>query len=150
MYQIGVQEGINMELNVNKISIKKLDAYKESTFSIEKDNEIQLTVSINISLFELKKVNDKDVIFKSGFSLNLSNMENSSDIGRIDSQLDLFVTTDDQASLVSEWESTDKILSPVHRKKIDNAIFYYIMPLVINITDKMQMPIPIPSLNLKT
>lgn len=130
-----------MELDVTRISIKKLDAYKESNKLPEKNKAIN--ININISLIDYK-VENNSIVFKSSFALDMS------DIGHIDAQIDTFVTTDDQGTLLSEWNNENSLKLPIDlRAKLDNAIFLYIMPLIINITEKMQMPIPISPLSLK-
>jgi len=132
-----------MQLEIKEILIKKLNAYTESYLAIKKDKETQVNVNINILLIDSKRMDDGTILFKSSFVLDII------DFGHIDAQLDTIVMPDNQEELLSEWESTDKKLSNINRIQIDNAIFYYMMPLILNITDKMQMPMPIPSLSMK-
>ena len=132
-----------MQLEIKEILIKKLNAYTESYLAIKKDKETQVNVNINILLIDSKRMDDGTILFKSSFVLDII------DFGHIDAQLDTIVMPDNQEELLSELESTDKKLSNINRIQIDNAIFYYMMPLILNITDKMQMPIPIPSLSMK-
>jgi hypothetical protein len=128
-------------IEVNRISIKKLDAYKENNPPLDKDKPVN--VNITISLID-HKIEDNYVVFKSSFALDMS------DIGHIDAQVDVFVTTDDRNKLLSEWNNENSLKLPKElRVKIDNAIYLYIMPLIINITEKMQMPVPISPLSMK-
>lgn len=137
-----------MELEVKNISIRKLDAYKESAFVIDQSKEIknkEIKININLSLIDFKKTDDGHIIFKSSFALDMS------DIGHIDAQIDTSVITDDQDTLLSEWNNSSTIKLPIEaRAKLDTAIYYYLMPLFINITEKMQLPIPLTPLSTKT
>ena len=133
-----------MQLTIKDISIKKIDAYRESSFPIKQKKEIQILVNINIALIELKKVEDDGAILKSNFTLDMS------DIGHIDAQLDTFATIDDLDMLISDWEKSDKRDLPNDmRGQFDNAIFYYMMPLVMSMAEKLKMPLPIPPIHVK-
>lgn len=125
-----------MQPQVSRISIKKLDAFKESNNELDKTKPV--TININIAVFDHKKLKENETSFSYSFLLNISG------IGRIDVQSEVDVCSDDQDRLISDMIGANNITSPSPTKlQIDNAVFYYLMPLIINISEKMQIPIPI-------
>ena len=134
-----------MQFTIKDISIKKIDAYRESSFPIKQEKDIQIIVNINIALIQLKKVEDDGVILKSNFTLDVS------DFGHIDAHLETIATIDDFDTLISEGEKSDnRDLPPDMRKQFDNAIFYYMMPLVLSMAEKLKIPMPIPPIHMKS
>lgn len=137
-----------MNLNIQHISVKKLDAYREHT--LQKEEELAVEISINISLMDLKEADGGDFIIKATFTLAIVEYNKKFDIANICSQLDVLIKTDSKEELLSEWNNSgDKKLSESNRAHVDNAIFYFMMPLVMNLTEKMQVPVPVPPLKKK-
>ncbi|QLC51106.1 hypothetical protein HWN40_13200 [Methanolobus zinderi] len=134
-----------MQAEVKGIYIKKLDAYRENV--IPNKEKLAVKININISLIELKETESDDFVIKSSFTLSILEHNTKTDIGNINAQLDVLIGVDSKEELISEWENTgDKKLPQPIRTQIDNSIFYFTMPVAINLAEKMQMPIPIPPL----
>ncbi|WP_048155616.1 MULTISPECIES: hypothetical protein [Methanosarcina] len=133
-----------MLFNIKKVSIKRLDACKESEVDVSKNYEIKINISI--TLIDYKESLNNEIVFKSNFSMDIIN------IGHIGASVDTVVETDNKEKLLSEWDSDSSTtkLPANERVILDNAIYFYIMPLFINISEKMQMPIPLSPLKIKT
>lgn len=134
-----------MGLKIKQISIKKIDAYREVSFPIEMKKEIQVSINVNIGIIEIKKTDDGDALLKTNFTLDIL------DFGHVGAQLETIATIDELDTLIENWQkSEDKRYLPEDiRGTFDNAIFYYVMPLVINLAEKLTIPIPLPPLHTK-
>ena len=131
-----------MQPQVTKISIKKLDAFKEGNTELDRTKPVN--ININIAILDSKKMENNETSFSYSFLLNISG------IGRIDVQSEVDVLSEDQDRLISELTDVNNSISPTLTKlQIDNAVFYYLMPLIINISEKMHMPIPLSPLSPK-
>lgn len=125
-----------MSTELINISLKKLDAYRESSLDIPSE----INVNFNISLIDFKVLDEENIIIKSGFTLNIS------DISSISAQLDVSIKVDSVSEFSSNWKaSTEKKLEDFSRINIEKGIFYYMMPLSLSLAEKMNVPLPIPS-----
>ncbi|VVB85619.1 Uncharacterised protein [uncultured archaeon] len=131
-----------MDLNIKQISIKKIDAYRELSLPIKFSKEVKVSVSLNIGLIEIKKIEDGDILLKTNFTLDIL------DFGHIGAQLETIASTNNSDQLISEWEKSEekRSLPSDIKGQFDNAIFFYIMPLVISLAEKLTLPIPIPGI----
>lgn len=131
-----------MEFKIKQISIKKIDAYRELSLPIKQNKEVKVSVSINIGLIEIKKIEDEDVLLKTNFTLDIL------DFGHIGAQLETIASTNDSEKLISEWEKSEekRSLPSEIKGQFENSIFYYIMPLAISMAEKLTLPIPIPGI----
>lgn len=131
-----------MDLNIKHISIKKIDAYREISLPIKSKKDIKVSVSLNIGIIEIKKIEDGDALLKTNFTLDIL------DFGHIGAQIETIATINELDMLISDWEkSEDKRSLPIEiRGQFENAIFYFIMPLVIIMAEKLTLPIPIPGI----
>ncbi len=136
-----------MQLTIKDISIKKIDAYRETSFPIKQQKQpkaIQILVNINIALIELKKIEHENAILKTNFTVDIS------DFGHIGAQLDTLATIDELDTLISDMKKSGKNDLPEElRKQFDNSIFMFIMPLIISTAEKLKIPLPIPPLHLE-
>ena len=132
-----------MQLNIKGISIKKLDAYREATYPVVFKKELQISVNVNIAVIDLKKLTDEEALIKANYNLDIA------DIGHIGAQLDVLVEADELEDMILTWQKTKegRELPKEIRGQLDNAIFYYVMPLVMSLCEKLTMPIPIPPLH---
>jgi|GEM_PF-2135915 len=132
-----------MQLNIKGISIKKLDAYRETAFPPMITKELQVSVNVNIGVIDLKKLQGKDALIKANYNLDIV------DIGHIGAQLDVLIAIDEIDEIISTWHQTkeNRELPMEIRSQVDNAIFYYIMPLIMSLCEKLTIPIPIPPLH---
>jgi hypothetical protein len=133
-----------MELNIKKISIKKIDAYREIPIPTKSRKPVQVSVNLNIAIIEIKKTEEGDALLKTNFTLDIL------DFGHIGAQLETVATIDELDTLISDWgKSEEKRNLPADiRGQFDNAIFYYIMPLVIFMAEKLTIPIPLPAIHI--
>lgn len=133
-----------MQLTIKDISIKKIDAYRETSFPIEQPKSVQILININIALIELKKIDPENAILKTNFTVDIS------DFGHIGAQLDTLATIDELDTLISDTKESGKNVLPEElRKQFDNSIFMFIMPLIISTAEKLKIPLPILPLHLE-
>ncbi len=133
-----------MELDIKKISLKKIDGYREISLPIKPRKPVQVSVNVNIAIIEIKKTEEGDALLKTNFTIDIL------DYGHIGAQLETLATIDELDTLISDWEkSAEKRNLPVDmRGQFDNAIFYYIMPLIISMAEKLTIPIPLPAIHM--
>lgn len=131
-----------MEIKIQGISIKKLDAFREIAFPIQLKKETQISVNINIGVIDIKKTDDGKALIKANYNLDIL------DIGHIGAQLDVLAEVDELDNVISYWQKTieNKQLPEEVNIVLHNAVFYYVMPIIISMAEKMTIPMPIPPL----
>lgn len=92
--------------NIKKVSIKRLDACKESEVDVSKNYEIKINISI--TLIDYKESLNNEIVFKSNFSMDIIN------IGHIGASVDTVVETDNKEKLLSEWDSDSSKIGRAH------------------------------------
>jgi hypothetical protein len=136
-----------MELKIRQISLKKIDAYRETSLPIKSEKkEIKVSININIGIIEIKKIDDGGALIKTNFTLDIL------DFGHISAQLETIATVDELDTLISDWEKSDekRNLPADVRGQFENAIFFYIMPLLIIMSEKLTIPLPLPAIHKQT
>jgi hypothetical protein len=55
-------------------------------------------------------------------------------------------------TLISDWEKSEekRNLPADVRGQFENAIFFYIMPLLISMAEKLTIPLPLPAIHKQT
>lgn len=134
-----------MQLIIKDILIKKLDAYRESSFPIEREKVNHISVNINIALISLKKIEEGEALIKTNFDVDIP------DFGHISAQLDTLATINELDKLISDIKESGINNLPIElRKRLDNSIFIFAMPLIISMAEKLKIPLPIPPLHLES
>jgi len=134
-----------MELKIKQISIKKIDAYRETSLPTRSEKkEIKVSININIGIIEIKKTEEGDALLKTNFTLDIL------DFGHISAQLETIANIDELDTLISDWEKPEakRNLPADIRGQFENAIFYYIMPLLIFMAEKLTIPLPLPAIHI--
>ena len=110
-------------------------------FEHEKVNHI--SVNINIALSSLKKIDEGEALIKTNFDVDIP------DFGHIGAQIDTLATIDELDKLIADIKESGKNDLPNElRKRLDNSIFIFTMPLIITMAEKLKIPLPIPPLHL--
>lgn len=132
-----------MQLIIKDILVKKLDAYRESSFPIERTKVDHISVNINIALINLKKIEEGEALIKTNFDVDIP------DFGHIGAQIDTLATIDELDKLIADIKDSGKNDLPKElRKLLENSIFIFTMPLIITMAEKLKIPLPIPPLHL--
>lgn len=132
-----------MQLIIKDILIKKLDAYREYSLPIEHEKVNHISVNINIALSSLKKIDEGEALIKTNFDVDIP------DFGHIGAQIDTLATIDELDKLIADIKESGKNDLPNElRKRLDNSIFIFTMPLIITMAEKLKIPLPIPPLHL--
>ena len=121
-----------MQLIIKDILIKKLDAYREYSLPIEHEKVNHISVNINIALSSLKKIDEGEALIKTNFDVDIP------DFGHIGAQIDTLATIDELDKLIADIKESGKNDLPNElRKRLDNSIFMFTMPLIITMAEKL-------------
>ncbi len=130
-----------MELTVSNFKVIKFNFERIIHDNLKAGDVVTVTMKLEVHIKELSKISDNKAKIVSDFLFNML------EFGNYTIETQAILSSKEMNKIIDLWtKNPEKDLPAGVNFAYVNSLYYYVMPLVISISEKAKIPIPLPPL----